>query len=89
MLVPGGLVASRLVSGEAELALHQVSEILAVDGAALVGPLPAEIQNFTVYAGTLSAAPREAEAARAFLHLLSGPEAAGTLAAKGMVPPGP
>ena len=32
VLVPGGLVATRVVTGEADLALHQVSEILAVDG---------------------------------------------------------
>ena len=41
VLVPGGLVAQRLVSGEADIALHQISEILAVPGAALVGPIPA------------------------------------------------
>ena len=32
VLVPGGLVAQRLVTGEADLAIHQISEILAVKG---------------------------------------------------------
>ena len=41
---------------EAALAIHQISEIVAVKGAALVGPLPGEIQNFTVYAGGIGAA---------------------------------
>lgn len=86
VLVPGGLVATRVVSGEADLAIHQISEILAVKGAALVGPLPAEIQNYTVYAGGLSATTGEPEAARAFLKVLSGPEAAAVLSAKGMMP---
>ncbi len=45
VLVPGGLVAERLVNDQADIALHQISEILAVPGATLVGPIPREIQN--------------------------------------------
>ena len=30
VMVPGGLVAERLVAGEADLAIHQISEILRV-----------------------------------------------------------
>ena len=86
-LVPGGLVATRVVSGEAELAIHQISEILAVPGAVLVGPIPAEIQNYTAYAGALTAAPRDAAAAQAFLADLAGPQAAAVLQAKGMEKP--
>lgn len=86
VLVPGGLVASRVVSGEADLAIHQISEILAVPGATLVGPLPAAIQNYTVYAGALAAQPRDAGAARAFLELLAGPQAQSVLSDKGMEP---
>lgn len=87
VLVPGGLVAARVVSGEADLAIHQISEILAVPGAMLVGPLPAEIQNYTVYAGALSAKVRDAAAAQAFLALLAGPEGAAALKDKGMESP--
>jgi molybdate transport system substrate-binding protein len=89
VLVPGGLVAERLVSGEADLAIHQISEILAVPGATLVGPIPAEIQNYTVYAGGISATARDPAAARAFLAALTGPRAKAILAEKGMeLPPG-
>nr|WP_316642440.1 substrate-binding domain-containing protein [uncultured Roseateles sp.] len=87
VLVPGGLVAQRLVSGEADLALHQISEILAVPGAVLVGPIPAEIQNYTVYAGAVSATAREGAAALALLSQLTGAEARALLAAKGMEAP--
>jgi molybdate transport system substrate-binding protein len=87
VLVPGGLVATRVVSGEADLAIHQISEILAVPGARLVGPLPAEIQNYTVYAGALSAQARDAAAAQALLALLAGPEARAVLQGKGMEAP--
>jgi len=84
VLVPGGLVAARLVTGEADLALHQISEILAVPGARLVGPIPAEVQNWTVYAGAVGAGARDAEAAQAFLRDLAGPEGAAVLRQKGM-----
>jgi molybdate transport system substrate-binding protein len=87
VLVPGGLVAQRLITGEADLAIHQISEILAVPGAVLVGPIPAEIQNYTVYAGTLPAAPRDAAAAEALLALLNSDAARAVLDAKGMQAP--
>jgi molybdate transport system substrate-binding protein len=87
VLVPGGLVAERVVSGEAALGIHQISEILAVSGVTLVGPLPAEIQNYTVYAGGVSAAARDGEAARSFLAALGAPGALAVLEAKGMEPP--
>jgi molybdate transport system substrate-binding protein len=86
VLVPGGLVATRLVSGEADLAIHQISEILPVTGATLVGPLPEAIQNYTTYAGAVSSRAAHAEAAQAFLATLGGPLAAQTLRATGMSP---
>jgi molybdate transport system substrate-binding protein len=87
VLVPGGLVAERVVNGEAEIGVHQISEILAVEGATLVGPLPPEIQNYTVYAAGVSATARQPEAARAFLELLRSQDAARVLTDKGMAPP--
>ena len=87
VLVPGGLVAQRLVSGEADLALHQISEILAVPGVTLVGPIPAEVQNYTVYAGGLAATSADLPAARAFLELLAGERAKTVLKDKGMEAP--
>jgi molybdate transport system substrate-binding protein len=87
VLVPGGLVAQRVVSGEADIALHQISEILAVPGVTLVGPIPAEIQNYTVYAGAISALARDAPAAQAFLALLGSERAKTVLKDKGMEAP--
>jgi molybdate transport system substrate-binding protein len=84
VLVPGGLVAERLVDGRADLALHQISEILAVPGATLVGPLPAEIQNYTVYAGAVAAQPRDAAAVRELLDALASPAIEPVLRDKGM-----
>lgn len=89
VLVPGGLVADKLVSGEADLAIHQISEILPVQGAQLVAPLPEAIQNYTTYAGAVSANSQHQQSAQAFLTTLSGTEAAQTLRTKGMTPAQP
>ena len=88
VLVQGGLVAEKLVKGEADLAIHQISEILAVKGATLVGPLPSEIQNYTVYTGGLSATAGQPDAAKALLAFLAGDAAKRVLAQKGMEPAG-
>jgi molybdate transport system substrate-binding protein len=86
VLVPGGLVAERLVSGEADLAIHQISEILPVAGAQLVAPLPAEIQNFTSYSGALAARSAGSAAAQALLAELASAAAAEAIRGKGMEP---
>ena len=41
---PGGLIGKVVAAGEAEVAIQQMSELLAVEGIEIVGPLPAEIQ---------------------------------------------
>ncbi len=87
-LIPGGAVAEHIARGEAELGIHQISEILPVKGVMLVGPLPADIQNYTVYAAGLGAHGKESEAAKALLKALSGPAAADVLKSKGMEPAG-
>jgi len=88
VLVPGGYVAERVVSGEADLGIHQISEILAVPGATLVGPLPAEIQNFTVYAVGIASKSGQAEIARSLVGMLRDDAATAVLAQRGMEPAG-
>jgi molybdate transport system substrate-binding protein len=82
----GGHVADLIASGEAELGIHQISEIVPVKGVTLVGPLPKEIQNLTVYAAGLSATAKDKAAADEFIKYLSGPDAARVLKSKGMDP---
>ncbi len=80
----GGHVADLIVSGDAELGIHQISEIVPVKDVTLVGPLPAEIQNYTVYAAGLGAHARESAAAKALIKALTGAGAAGALRSRGM-----
>jgi molybdate transport system substrate-binding protein len=87
-LIHGGAVAEHIANGEAELGIHQISEILPVKGTTLVGPLPADIQNYTVYAAGLGANARESDAAKALLQAFSSPAAADVFKSKGMEPAG-
>jgi molybdate transport system substrate-binding protein len=86
VLVQGGAVADRVADGEAEIGVHQISEILPVAGVTLVGPLPADIQNFTVYAAGVGATAKDAAAAKDFVRFLTGSHALPIIKAKGMEP---
>ena len=83
-LQKGGHVSDLVKAGEAEIGIHQISEIVGQPGVTLIGPLPAEIQNYTVYAVGVAAGSKEAEAANALIKVLTGPSAAGVLKSKGM-----
>jgi len=89
VLVQGGEVAAHVVDGEAEIGIHQISEILAVKDAVLVGPLPAEIQNFTVYSAGVSATATDGATAAALVKFLSGSHALPIIKSKGMDPASP
>ncbi len=86
VLIHGGAVATHVVDGEAEIGVHQISEILPVKGAVLVGPLPPGIQNFTIYSAGVSTASGDTQTANAFVKFLSGPHALPIIKAKGMEP---
>lgn len=80
----GGHVSDLVKAGEAEIGIHQNSEIVGQAGVTLVGPLPKDIQNYTTYAVGLSSDAKQAEAAMAFIKVLTGPSAAAVLKSKGM-----
>ena len=86
-LKQGGYVADLIASGEAELGLHQISEILPVKGVKLVGPLPAEIQNYTTYTAATGLASQQKDGAEAMLKLLAGPSGEAVLKERGMERP--
>jgi molybdate transport system substrate-binding protein len=78
--------AKAVANGEAELGITQISEILPYAGAELVGPLPAEIQLYTVYPAALAAGTKEAGPATALIKFLTAPAAIAVLKAKGLSP---
>ena len=84
VLVPGGVVAQRVAAGQAEIGIQMISELVGVKGVTLVGPLPAPIQIYTVYAGVVGASSSDPTAARALLKLLASSEADDALKAAGL-----
>jgi molybdate transport system substrate-binding protein len=87
VLVKGGLAAEKLLTGEAELTLQPSSELLAVPGAVLVGPIPLEVQNYIPYSGGVSVASRNRAAADELLLMLADPKNLPILKKKGLDEP--
>ncbi|HJR01438.1 MAG TPA: substrate-binding domain-containing protein [Methylomirabilota bacterium] len=83
-LVPGGYPAEKVASGEAEVVVHQISEIVPVKGVTLVGPLPPDLQKVTVYSAGLAARSTAPDAARAFIAFLTRPAFKAKFAAAGL-----
>ncbi len=69
----GFYVAEAVASGEAELGMTQMSEIVAVKGAAVAGPLPPPLQVVTTYSAGIFTGSARQDAAHAFLRLLVSP----------------
>jgi len=84
VLVKGGLVAEKVASGEAEIGMQQASELMAVPGAVLVGPIPLDVQNYTIYSGAVSTASRNRAAADELLLALADPKNLPLLKKKGL-----
>jgi molybdate transport system substrate-binding protein len=80
--MPGAMVAD----GRAELALHQVQELMAVPGIEIVGPFPGDLQETFVFSGGVVTGAREVEAASSLIVFLRTPEAIAVIKAKGMAP---
>ena len=76
--------ASRVASGDAELIITLISEIAPVPALDLVGPLPAEFQNYVSFAAGIGSAAHDAEAARALIAFLSSPRASPSFTSKGI-----
>jgi molybdate transport system substrate-binding protein len=85
-LLTSGATAELAARGEAELAVQQISEILPVAGAELVGPLPPELQLQTVFAVGIGSQAKMPDAAAALARFLTSPEAVCVIRAKGLEP---
>ena len=86
VVIPQGFTAERLVSGEADLAVQQISELKQIGGIEVVGPIPYELQTPAVFsAGRMAATNKPAEADR-LLRFLASPEVAPALRESGLEP---
>ena len=69
-----------------KIGFQQVSELLPVAGIDHVGPLPAEIQEITVFAAGISVHAARPDAAQALVEFLTAPAAASVIRKCGMEP---
>lgn len=83
----GGQVAEAVASGEIELAIHQISEILPVKGVRFAGPLPSELQKFTVYVAARVLSSKAGGTAARFIEHLTSSAARSRLARTGYTSP--
>ena len=84
LLWPGGYAAEAVAKGQAELCVHQISEILPVKGVTLVGPLPRELQKITTYSAAVPARAAAPEVGRAFIAFLTRPSFKAKFAVAGL-----
>lgn len=68
--VEQGFTAEKLVSGEADLAVQQMSELMVVEGIDIVGPLPDDVQQLTPFAVAITNDCRDVPLARSFIDYL-------------------
>ncbi|MBP0116072.1 substrate-binding domain-containing protein [Bradyrhizobium vignae] len=85
-IVEQGFTAERLVTGEAELAVQQISELKQVGGIEVVGPIPRALQTPAVFSAGRMANAKHADAADRLLRHLTSPEVAPVLRQSGLEP---
>jgi len=85
-IIPSGLTAELLVTGEADLAVQQLSELKLVTGIEVVGPIPRHLQTPAVFSAGRLAASERAVQSGALLQYLASPEVAPVLRDSGLEP---
>jgi molybdate transport system substrate-binding protein len=82
----GAQIGDMLARGEADLGFQQVTELMHGKGFQYLGPLPAEAQNYTVWAAAVHSKAPQPEAARSFARAMAAPQAAPAYRKYGMDP---
>jgi molybdate transport system substrate-binding protein len=82
----GSPAAAFVARGEADIAAQQISELIAVQGVELVGPLPAELGGTTQFSLGILVGAGQSDLARKLVEFLKSDEAAEVIAAKGLTP---
>ncbi|HEX5959052.1 MAG TPA: substrate-binding domain-containing protein [Hyphomicrobiaceae bacterium] len=85
-IIPSGLTGEPVARGEAEMAIQQLSELKAVPGLDIVGPLPASLQTPTVFSAAAFVGSSAAGDARELLQVLVSAAAAAAYKAAGLEP---
>jgi molybdate transport system substrate-binding protein len=81
---PNSRVSVLVSSGEAEIGLQQASELLDNPDVEVIGMLPPELQQITIYSGGVTASAKQPDAARALIAALMTPAAQAIFKTKGL-----
>ena len=82
-------VGASVSNGEAEIGVLQFQLLFSVPGIEIVGPLPGDLQESTVFSAAIVGGAGEVEASKALITFLRSPEATAVIKAKGMEPANP
>ena len=82
----GVFVGSIIASGEAEIGFQQISELSHFAGVDYVGPLPADVQQFTMFSSGIIVGAKDADGAKALVKFITAPAAAAAFKKRGMEP---
>ena len=83
---PGVAVGSLVARGDVAIGFQQLSELMHLPGIDVVGALPPEIQQVTVFCGASCLATARRDAARGFLSYCASPKAEAVKRRHGMEP---
>jgi molybdate transport system substrate-binding protein len=85
-IIPQGFTGERLLTGEADLAIQQISELVQVEGIEVIGPIPHALQTPAVFSAGRMAASAKAGPSDRLLRFLASTEVAPVLRASGLEP---
>lgn len=85
-IVDAGPTALALLDGRADLAIHQLSELVLVPEAKIVGPLPEAVQEYTDFSTAVGQAERTPPGTAELREFLHSAEARAAYAANGLEP---
>jgi molybdate transport system substrate-binding protein len=83
---PQAMPGYKVATGGADIALHQLQELLAVSGIDIVGPFPKDLEGAFMFSAGVAMEAKEADASKALINFLRTREAAAAIKAKGMAP---
>jgi molybdate transport system substrate-binding protein len=78
--------ASAVASGDVEIAILPMSELIHARGVDFVGTIPAEIQHPAVFAAAILAGSKEPQASKQLIAFLSSESVTGAIRRSGMEP---
>lgn len=84
--IHAGFTADKVIAGEADLAVQQISELMSIDGIDVVGPFPEPYQKHTDFSAAIFTDSDAPEIAEEFLDHLSDETAAEVYSRSGLLP---